>query len=145
LLHLSSSSSSSASSPSSIFSFFPPPSAPPSLYLPNHQLSFILQIKVGSWFTGNHLSADSFLFATPHRRMELTSNIISPRAIHNIGLLRRPARVQLSAGCGFFFKLLYCDVACILTRLYSSMLWNDYMTQPSPYSTLFYTHTILLS
>jgi hypothetical protein len=29
--------------------------------LPNHQLSFILQIKVGSRFTGNHLSAVSFL------------------------------------------------------------------------------------
>jgi hypothetical protein len=30
-------------------------------YLPNHQLSAILQIKVGSMFTGNQLSADSFL------------------------------------------------------------------------------------
>jgi hypothetical protein len=30
-------------------------------YLPNHQLSFILQIKVGSRSTGNHLSGDSFL------------------------------------------------------------------------------------
>jgi hypothetical protein len=30
-------------------------------YLPSHQLSFILQIKVGSRFTGNHLSADLFL------------------------------------------------------------------------------------
>ena len=29
--------------------------------LPNHQLSFILQIQVGSRFTGNHLSTDSFL------------------------------------------------------------------------------------
>ena len=37
------------------------PSAPPSLYLPNHQLSFILQIKVGSRFIGNHLSADYLL------------------------------------------------------------------------------------
>ena len=62
LLHFSPSSSSSVSSPSSIFSF----SSPLLLlhlpfYLPNHQLSFILQIKVGSRFTGNHLSADSFL------------------------------------------------------------------------------------
>jgi hypothetical protein len=30
-------------------------------YLPKHQLSFISQMKVGSRFTGNHLSADSFL------------------------------------------------------------------------------------
>ena len=45
-------------SPSSLFQ----PSAPPSLYLPNHQLSFILQIKVGNnRFRGNHPSADSFL------------------------------------------------------------------------------------
>jgi hypothetical protein len=33
--------------------------------LPNHQLSFILQIKEGSRFTGNHLSADSFLVHKP--------------------------------------------------------------------------------
>jgi len=63
-----------SSSFSSVFSLslshFPPPSlfspsAPPSLYLPNHQLSFILQIKVGSRFTGNHLSADSFFVCSP--------------------------------------------------------------------------------
>ena len=55
-------SSTSASSPSSIFSFFSlPPSTPPSFYLPNHQLSFILQIKVGGRFLGNHLSADYLL------------------------------------------------------------------------------------
>ena len=30
-------------------------------YLPNHQFSFILQIKVGSRFIGNHQSADSSL------------------------------------------------------------------------------------
>lgn len=29
--------------------------------MPNHQLSFILQIKVGSRFLGNHLSADYLL------------------------------------------------------------------------------------
>ena len=62
LLCFSSSSSSSFSlslpfSPSSLS----PPSAPLYLYLPNHLLSFILQIKVGSRFTGNHLSADLFL------------------------------------------------------------------------------------
>jgi hypothetical protein len=39
---------------------------------------------VGSRFTGNHLSADSSLVTTTNRRMELASNIISPRAIHNI-------------------------------------------------------------
>ena len=49
-------------------------------YLPN-QLAFILQIKEGSRFTGNHLSADSFLVHT--HRTDLTSNIISPRATHN--------------------------------------------------------------
>jgi hypothetical protein len=38
---------------------------------------------VGSRFPGNYLSADSFLVQTPHQRTELTSNIISPRAIHN--------------------------------------------------------------
>jgi hypothetical protein len=51
---LSSSSSSSASSPSSIFlllSHHLQLHLP--FYLPNHQLSFILQIKVGSRFTGN--------------------------------------------------------------------------------------------
>ena len=30
-------------------------------YLPNHQFSFILQIKVSRRFTGNHLSADYVL------------------------------------------------------------------------------------
>ena len=49
--------------------------------LPNHQLSFILQIKVESSFTGNHLTHS--LLAATHRRMELTSNIISLRAIYN--------------------------------------------------------------
>ena len=54
-------------------------------YLPNQQLSFILQIKVGSRFTGNQLSADSVLVPlTTRRRMELTTTIISSRAIHNI-------------------------------------------------------------
>jgi hypothetical protein len=47
-----------------------PGASPPSLphlqlhlpfYLPNPQLSFILQVKVGSRFRGNHLSADSLL------------------------------------------------------------------------------------
>jgi hypothetical protein len=33
-------------------------------YLLNHQLSFILKIKVGSRFTGYHLSADSFLICS---------------------------------------------------------------------------------
>ena len=42
-----------------------PPSVPPSLYLPNHQLSFILQIDVGRNFTGNRLSADSLLVSSP--------------------------------------------------------------------------------
>ena len=46
--------------PLPIFSSSPFLSTPPSLFLPNHQLSFILQIKVGR-FTGNHLSADSYL------------------------------------------------------------------------------------
>jgi hypothetical protein len=67
LLHFSSSSSSSASSPSSIFSTFSLPTFLLHLpfYLPNYQLSFILQTKVGSRFAGNHLSADSFLVHNP--------------------------------------------------------------------------------
>ena len=62
------------------------PLLPPHLpfYLPNHQLSFILQIKVGSRFIGNHLVLTQSLIAATHRRTELTSNIISSRAIHNI-------------------------------------------------------------
>jgi hypothetical protein len=40
-------------------------SVPPSLFVPNHQFSFILQIKVGNRFTGNHLSADSFPVHSP--------------------------------------------------------------------------------
>ena len=51
-------------------------------YLPNHQLSFILQIKAGRRFTGNHLSADSILVHNHSQEKELTSNIISPRAIY---------------------------------------------------------------
>jgi hypothetical protein len=38
---------------------------------------------VGSRFTGNHLSADSVLVLNHSQENELTSNIISPRAIHN--------------------------------------------------------------
>ena len=64
LLCFSSSSFISVSSPSSIFSFSSPshlPLHPPPCYLTSHQLSLILQIKMGSSFTRNHLSADSFL------------------------------------------------------------------------------------
>ena len=50
-------------------------------YLPNHQLSFI---KVGSRVTWNQERVLTHsLFTAPHGRMELTSNITSPRAIHN--------------------------------------------------------------
>jgi hypothetical protein len=52
-------SSSSAPFPSSIFLL--PLSLHLPFYLPYLELSFILQIKVGSRFTGNHLGADSFL------------------------------------------------------------------------------------
>jgi hypothetical protein len=72
-------------SPSPIFSFSLSPSAPLSLYLPSHQLSFSLQIKVGSRFTRNHpWVLTHSLFKATHWRTKLTSNIISPRAIHNI-------------------------------------------------------------
>jgi hypothetical protein len=64
LLHYSSSSSSLFQT-----SFFSLPTfcslSLPSLYLANQQLSFILQIKVGSRFTGKHLSADSFFVHNP--------------------------------------------------------------------------------
>jgi hypothetical protein len=63
-------------------------------YLPNHQLSFILQIKVGCRFTGNLLSADSFLVQSHSHRMELTSNIISPRATHNRENVHSLSQVQ---------------------------------------------------
>jgi hypothetical protein len=81
LLCFSSFSSSSASSPSSIFSFLSLSHLLLHLpfFLPNHQLSFILQIKVRSRFTGNHMSADSFLVHNHSQENGLTSNIISPR------------------------------------------------------------------
>jgi hypothetical protein len=55
--------SSYSSVSSSISSFFSHPHLQLHVpfYLPNLQISFILQIKMGSRFTGNHLSADSFL------------------------------------------------------------------------------------
>jgi hypothetical protein len=40
---------------------------------------------VGSRFTGNHLSADSFLVCN-HSQENRTANIISPRAIHNLAV-----------------------------------------------------------
>jgi hypothetical protein len=58
-------------------------------YLPNDQLSFILQIKVGSRFTGNHLSADSFLvlYHSQENRINIKYNY-SPGAIHNTGSIK---------------------------------------------------------
>jgi hypothetical protein len=53
------------------------------LYLPNHQFSFILQIKEQRKFTRNHLNADSFLIHNLSKEKEMTSNIISLRAIYN--------------------------------------------------------------
>jgi hypothetical protein len=84
LLLCSSSSSSSVSSPSSIFLLLLSPPLPlhSPFYLPNYQLSFILQIKVGR----GKRSADSFLVHNHSQEIELTSNMISPRAIHNTGL-----------------------------------------------------------
>jgi hypothetical protein len=83
LLCFSLSSSYFAPSTSSIVSFAHPLSALHTFYLPNHQLSFILQINVGSRFMENHLSADSFFLEATHRRTELTSNKMSHRAILN--------------------------------------------------------------
>ena len=121
----------------SVFHFLlllPPPSAPPSL-LPAQ--SSALQIKIGIRFTGNHLSADSFLVTTTHRRTELTTYIISPRAIHN----------KLVMGISPVSSLLFLlgktrgnalELQWMSTLVMHADLWRCLSTKGSPlYSTVF--------
>jgi hypothetical protein len=79
------SSSCPVTSPSSNFLFsLPPLQLHLPFYLPNHQLSFILKLKWEAGLQEITWVLTHSLFTTTHRRTELTSNIVSPRAIHNI-------------------------------------------------------------